>query len=307
MCGIFGQIEFGSSRVDAGALPAMGDVMGRRGPDGAGIFIQNGMAFGHRRLKIIDLTDAAQQPMFDAALGLGIVYNGAIYNYPELRKTLQEMGYSFFSTGDTEVLIKAYHAWGEDFVERLNGMFAFAIWERDSGKVVLARDRLGIKPLYFADTASGFRFASTLPAILAGGEHARDPVHARVAIGVAHALVQRADQVVVLVARLVVAQDLVLQRLGQHGGRDLALAAEQRRRGLEQRQRAPCRGRFLGARNRRRDLLIVGERPFDKDAAIDRRDTLQYIGHQPRSNMRCRSRSVTWRSCSDCSQRAAWR
>ncbi|MBL26133.1 MAG: N-acetylglutaminylglutamine amidotransferase [Rhodospirillaceae bacterium] len=169
MCGIFGQIEFGSNRADAGGLPAMGEVMARRGPDGSGIFVQNGLAFGHRRLKIIDLSDAAQQPMFDAALGLGIVYNGAIYNYPELRETLQGMGYSFFSTGDTEVLIKAYHAWGEDFVQRLNGMFAFAIWERDSGKVVLGRDRLGIKPLYFADTPGGFRFASTLPAILAGG------------------------------------------------------------------------------------------------------------------------------------------
>ncbi|MCO5111378.1 MAG: N-acetylglutaminylglutamine amidotransferase [Burkholderiaceae bacterium] len=134
--------------------------------------------FGHRRLKIMDLSDAAQQPMVDPLLGLGVVFNGAIYNHGELRKELQVKGYSFYSQGDTEVLLKAYHAWGERFVERLNGMFAFALWERDSGRVLLGRDRLGIKPLYYAEVPGGLRFASTLPALLAGGglDTSIDPV-----------------------------------------------------------------------------------------------------------------------------------
>ncbi len=116
--------------------------------------------------------------MVDAELGLTIVYNGAIYNYRELRRALEDRGYRFFSSGDTEVLIKAYHAWGEDFVERLNGMFAFAIVERDSGKLFLARDRLGIKPLYYSHEPHRFRFASTLPSLVRSGDIDRslDPI-----------------------------------------------------------------------------------------------------------------------------------
>src|SRR5690606_34380465 len=126
-------------------------------------------AWGHRRLKIMDLSESAQQPMIDPALGLGIVFNGAVYNHRELRRELEGRGYAFFSSGDTEVLLKAYHAWGEDFVHRLNGMFAFAIWERDSGRVLLGRDRLGIKPLYYAEIPGGLRFASSLPALVEAG------------------------------------------------------------------------------------------------------------------------------------------
>ncbi|MCW5785825.1 MAG: N-acetylglutaminylglutamine amidotransferase, partial [Nitrospirales bacterium] len=137
--------------------------------DGVGLYVQGRLGFGHRRLKVIDLTQSSQQPKVDTPLGLGIVFNGAIYNYMELRRELEGKGYSFFSQGDTEVILKAYHAWGEGFIHRLNGMFAFAIWERDSERVVLARDRLGIKPLYFTETSQQFRFASTLPALLAGG------------------------------------------------------------------------------------------------------------------------------------------
>ncbi len=173
MCGICGQIPRAGGAADpSAALAAVDAMMNRmapRGPDGAGATLINGRAFGHRRLKIIDLSDRAQQPMIDNPLGLGIVFNGCIYNYPELRAQLEARGYAFFSSGDTEVILKAYHAWGEDFVDHLQGMFALALWERDSGKVVLARDRLGIKPLYYAETAEGFRFASTLPAIVAAG------------------------------------------------------------------------------------------------------------------------------------------
>lgn len=169
MCGIAGELRFDAREADLSALARMNVRQAPRGPDGQGVFATAGKAFGHRRLKIMDLSDAAQQPMVDPHLGLGIVFNGAIYNHPELRKELKALGYRFFSHGDTEVLLKAYHAWGPDFVQRLNGMFAFALWERDSGKVLLGRDRLGIKPLYWAEVAGGLRFASALPALLAGG------------------------------------------------------------------------------------------------------------------------------------------
>jgi len=153
-----------------GAVRAMAEVLAPRGPDGGGVFAQGRIALGHRRLKIIDLSEHAQQPMVDPALGLAIVFNGCIYNYPELRDELIAKGYSFFSHGDTEVILKAYHAWGADCVKRFHGMFAFCIWERDSGRVVLARDRLGIKPLYLAEGPNRLRFASSLPALLAAGD-----------------------------------------------------------------------------------------------------------------------------------------
>jgi asparagine synthase (glutamine-hydrolysing) len=156
----------------------MVEKMEPRGPDAGGVFAQGAVSLGHRRLKIIDLSEHAQQPMVDSELGLVVVFNGCIYNYKTLRATLQEKGYRFFSTGDTEVVLKAYHAWGADFVSHLNGMFAFAILERDTGRVILGRDRFGIKPLYLAPRSNGLRFASTLPALLAAGEvdTAIDPV-----------------------------------------------------------------------------------------------------------------------------------
>jgi asparagine synthase (glutamine-hydrolysing) len=147
----------------------MADVMTPRGPDGAGVWSQGRVALGHRRLKIIDLTEAGAQPMIDSDLGLAIVWNGCIYNYKELRRELEGYGYRFFSHSDSEVLLKAYHRWGDDFVSHFKGMFAFAIVERDSGRVLLGRDRLGIKPLYITEDAHRIRFASSLPALLAGG------------------------------------------------------------------------------------------------------------------------------------------
>ena len=178
MCGIAGELRFDGLSGDVAALQRMTDAQTRRGPDAHGLTVLPGRAFGHRRLKIMDLSDGSQQPMFDPLLGLGIVFNGAIYNHPELRRELEGEGYTFYSHGDTEVLLKAYHAWGPDFVQRLNGMFAFAIWERDSGRMLLGRDRLGIKPLYYAEISGGLRFASSLPALLAAGgvDTSIDPV-----------------------------------------------------------------------------------------------------------------------------------
>jgi len=165
MCGIAGELRFDDQRPDLGVLERAAERMTPRGPDGSGLLAQGRIALAHRRLKIIDLSDAAQQPMIDPQLGLSIVFNGCIYNHKELRAELEAKGYRFFSNGDTEVLLKAYHAWGDDFVQRLNGMFAFAIAERDSGRVLLGRDRLGIKPLYYAETGGAFRFASSLHAL----------------------------------------------------------------------------------------------------------------------------------------------
>lgn len=147
----------------------MTGVLAPRGPDGSGIAAQGPVAFGHRRLKIIDLSAKAGQPMSDPELGLTIVFNGCIYNYPDLRAELEAGGYRFFSHGDTEVILKAFHAWGQACVERFHGMFAFAILERESGAVTIARDRFGIKPLYYADCGKALRFASSLPALLASG------------------------------------------------------------------------------------------------------------------------------------------
>ncbi len=178
MCGICGEARFDKQSASLAAVELMSEALASRGPDASGAVARGPVAFGHRRLKIIDLTDRAQQPMVDSELGLVIVYNGAIYNYPNLRSELERLGYRFFSSGDTEVVLKAYHAWGESFVTRLFGMFAFAILERDSGRLILARDRLGIKPLYYADLPRKLRFASSLPALLRGGEVSReiDPV-----------------------------------------------------------------------------------------------------------------------------------
>jgi asparagine synthase (glutamine-hydrolysing) len=174
MCGIAGERRFDGRSADIGLIARMNDCQAPRGPDGLGVQVHGPVGLGHRRLKIMDRSDLSQQPMADPALGLSIVFNGAIYNHPELRAELSGLGYRFFSEGDTEVMLKAYDCWGLDFVDHLQGMFAFAIFERDSGRLVLGRDRLGIKPLYFARDARALRFASTLPALLCADGIDRD-------------------------------------------------------------------------------------------------------------------------------------
>ncbi len=169
MCGIAGEVRFDGRAASAAVVERMTGAQERRGPDGVGIVARQRIAFGHRRLKIIDLSEQSHQPMVDVELGLTGVFNGCIYNYRELRAELQAQGYRFFSDGDTEVFLKAFHAWGPGCVERFNGMFAFAVHDRRSDRVVLGRDRLGIKPLYLTEVDGAVRFASTLPALLAGG------------------------------------------------------------------------------------------------------------------------------------------
>ena len=169
MCGICGELRFDGAAPDLAAIARMSAQLARRGPDDAGTYQNGPLAFGHRRLSIIDLSAAAHQPMVDAELQLALVFNGTIYNYRELRDELLGMGYTFFSDGDSEVILKAYHAWGDQCVKRFIGMFAFALWDQRSGQLFLARDRFGIKPLYLNQTGQRLRFASSLPALLAGG------------------------------------------------------------------------------------------------------------------------------------------
>ncbi|MDP9412709.1 MAG: N-acetylglutaminylglutamine amidotransferase [Pseudomonadota bacterium] len=170
MCGIAGEIRFDASIADADAVSRMMRSQARRGPDSCGQLMRGRVGLGHQRLKVIDLSSRSEQPMVDSELGLTIVFNGCIYNYQTLREELLGLGYRFFSGGDTEVILKAYHAWGTGCVKRFLGMFAFAIHERDSGRVILARDRFGIKPLYYSEKPGCFRFASTLPGIVAAGD-----------------------------------------------------------------------------------------------------------------------------------------
>ena len=170
MCGFAGEARFDNSLADIGAVARMGDTLQPRGPDASGAFQQGRIALAHRRLRIIDLSERAQQPMTDPSLGLSLVFNGCIYNHRELRAELEALDHRFFSDGDTEVVLKSFAQWGPDCFRRFHGMFAVAIHERDSGRLTLARDRFGIKPLYLAETAGRLRFASTLPALLAGGD-----------------------------------------------------------------------------------------------------------------------------------------
>jgi asparagine synthase (glutamine-hydrolysing) len=169
MCGIAGEIRFDGGVADVAAVARIGEAQQRRGPDAAGVHAAGSVALAHRRLKIIDLSERGSQPMLDPELGLTAVFNGCIYNFRELRAELEGHGYRFFSGSDTEVLLKAFHRWGSACVERFFGMFAFAVAHRDTGVLTLGRDRLGIKPLYLCEGRGRLRFASSLPALLAGG------------------------------------------------------------------------------------------------------------------------------------------
>ncbi|MFQ5644430.1 MAG: N-acetylglutaminylglutamine amidotransferase [Thiogranum sp.] len=169
MCGICGELKFDSRPPDRAALGRMLAQLERRGPDHEGRYVEGRIALGHRRLSVIDLSDASNQPWIDADRGLALVFNGAIYNYKELRAELIGQGFSFSSEGDTEVVLKAYAAWGESFATRLHGMFAIAIWDSRRQHLLLVRDRFGIKPLYFSRDRHRFRFASNTQALLAAG------------------------------------------------------------------------------------------------------------------------------------------
>ena len=169
MCGICGELRLDNSQPDRTVAERMLQVLRPRGPDDEGVWQQGPLQLGHRRLSILDLSERGHQPMVDETRELAIVFNGTIYNYVELREELRGLGYHFHSSGDTEVILNAYHAWGVSCVERFAGMFAFALWDGNNQQLHLVRDRMGIKPLYWFQDGDRLLFASTLPALLAAG------------------------------------------------------------------------------------------------------------------------------------------
>ncbi len=175
MCGFAGTLDFGGSATDRETLQSMVSALSHRGPDGEGIEVSGEVGLGHRRLRIIDLSSRADQPMWNASRELAIVFNGEIYNFRELRRDLVAEGAKFRTWSDTEVVLELYAREGEAAVRRLDGMFAFAIWDRRRKRLFLARDRSGKKPLYYYDDGRRFLFSSEIKAILRHPAVSREP------------------------------------------------------------------------------------------------------------------------------------
>ena len=216
MCGIAGQLRLDGISADAEVVKLMMARLARRGPDGEGFHLDGPLGMGHRRLAIIDLSERSRQPMVDISAGLALVFNGTIYNYPQLRSELIDKGHIFQSDGDTEVILRAYAEWGEACVERLHGAFAFALWNRNTRSLFLARDRLGIKPLYFSQDAQRFLFASTPQAILTTGgvDTNIDPValHHHLTL---HAVVPAPNTILLGIRKLAPATTMTIDQKGQ--------------------------------------------------------------------------------------------
>jgi asparagine synthase (glutamine-hydrolysing) len=174
MCGIFGALNLSAPRpVGEPLLRAMGRVLHHRGPDAEGFYAEAGFGFGMRRLSIIDVT-AGNQPIANEDRSVWVVFNGEIYNYRDLTRQLQARGHRFSTSSDTEVIVHLYEEHGAECVRRLRGMFAFALWDRSRRLLLLARDRLGIKPLYYSITGGRLTFGSELKAVLVDPEVRRD-------------------------------------------------------------------------------------------------------------------------------------
>ncbi len=166
MCGIAGFLNFDGSPADCDVLQNMTSILAHRGPDGAGVWTDGPVGLGHRRLAIIDLSPSGAQPMVLEKERCAISYNGEVYNFAELRRELERLQHLFTSRSDTEVLLRALAEWGPQAIERFNGMFAFALWDSKKRELLLARDRYGIKPLYYAVMPRGLLFGSEIKAIL---------------------------------------------------------------------------------------------------------------------------------------------
>jgi len=166
MCGISGLVNKRGGAIDAPMVRSMNAVIAHRGPDGEGEFFWRNLAFGHRRLSIIDLTECGRQPMSYAGGDLVLTFNGEIYNYLELREELQRKGHQFQSRCDTEVILAAYAEWGDACVERFNGMWAFALLDRPQQRIFCSRDRFGVKPFYFTESDGLFAFGSEIRQLL---------------------------------------------------------------------------------------------------------------------------------------------
>ena len=167
MCGIAGVVRLDGEAVAAPIVARMSATLSHRGPDGDGLWVDGSVGLAHRRLAIIDLTPTGRQPMSNENGDVLVTYNGEIYNFQSLRVTLEAHGHQFHSQSDTEVIVHAYEEWGEQCVERFNGHFAFALWDKRARKLFAARDRYGVKPLYYYRDGAQFIFASEIKAILA--------------------------------------------------------------------------------------------------------------------------------------------
>jgi asparagine synthase (glutamine-hydrolysing) len=176
MCGIVGIVSEALPEKTSEELTCMMASMAHRGPDGGGIWRdpQGRCALGHKRLAIIDPSGGAQ-PLGNADGTVWITFNGCIYNYKELAQTLRQKGYTFQTQSDTEVIVRAYEAWGTDCVKHFNGMWAFAIWDSRRQMLFCSRDRVGIKPFYYVDCGGRFVFASEIKALLADGTMSAEP------------------------------------------------------------------------------------------------------------------------------------
>ena len=174
MCGIAGIFHLNGAAASPVMLRRMTDAVAHRGPDGEGFYTDGCIGLGHRRLAIIDLTDAGHQPMISEDGRIALSYNGEIYNFRELRSELESLGHRFRSSSDTEVVLRAWEEWGTDCILRFNGMFAFAVWDKREQALFLVRDRYGIKPLYWARWGNTFLFGSEQKAILAHDEARRE-------------------------------------------------------------------------------------------------------------------------------------
>jgi len=166
MCGVVGIFNLNGEPVSPVTLRKMTDAIAHRGPDGEGFYTDSFLGLGHRRLAIIDLSPAGHQPMLTEDKEIVIAYNGEVYNFKELRAELETLGHHFRSRTDSEVVLKAYQEWGVDALNRFNGMFAFAIWDRSRQELILARDRYGVKPLYYTLIGTRLLFASEVKAII---------------------------------------------------------------------------------------------------------------------------------------------
>jgi len=174
MCGIAGFTQFTQSMGTINTLKTMGNAIFHRGPDASGEYLDNNVGLAHRRLSIIDLSKAGNQPMFSTDQKIVIVFNGEIYNFLELRKELKQQGYSFTTHTDTEVILALYQQHGEACLDKLNGMFAFALWDKQQQQLFIARDRIGKKPLYYFQQNDRFAFASEIKALLTLPDIPRD-------------------------------------------------------------------------------------------------------------------------------------
>jgi asparagine synthase (glutamine-hydrolysing) len=175
MCGLAAMVGLGGRQADAAVLEAMSEVLTHRGPDDKGLYVDGPVGFGFRRLAILDLAPTGHQPMISADGHLVLIFNGEIYNYVELRGELEARGHRFSSSGDTQVLLAAYRQWGRDCLQKLNGMWAFLIYDRHQGKLFGSRDRFGVKPLYRFRAADCIYFASEIKAIVAAGDCGGEP------------------------------------------------------------------------------------------------------------------------------------